>query len=52
MYAGNAIKNADTPVMDKLSESKEGFTTLDASGKMLVIMNKAFLVINFYVMRL
>ena len=29
---GNAIKNADTPVMDALSREAGGYTTLDASG--------------------
>ena len=31
---GNAIKNADTPVMDTLAEaeSRNEYTTLDASG--------------------
>lgn len=32
---GNAIKNAATPVMDELSESKEGYLTLDASGRVV-----------------
>ena len=33
-YAGNAIKNAETPVMDALAkaESQGEYTTLDASG--------------------
>lgn len=29
---GNAILNADTPVMDKLATVKEQYLTLDASG--------------------
>ncbi len=32
LSTGNAIKNANTPIMDRLSESTEGFVTLDASG--------------------
>lgn len=29
---GNAIKNADTPVMDALAQAGQAYTTLDASG--------------------
>ncbi len=29
---GNAIKNADTPVMDRLARAEGEYTTLDASG--------------------
>lgn len=29
---GNAIRNADTPVMDRLAQAEGEYTTLDASG--------------------